>query len=258
MEYVDGGSLQSFLHNSSNVLGRSQRLRFKLDLARGLQYLHENDPPILHLDLKSANCLLTSQKLLKLADFGLSGTLAEASSDASIRSVSVCPSATCCHPRPRACLTTICCAPFCVCCFTAVLLTRCLLCLDSLSGQSRGSIFWLCPAFALQKHPASRATDIYSSAIVHSEIETRLTPYEDYLLSQARQGRKINVGSLMHDIKRGQRPSLGLYCPKAEADLAKHCWNGDPSLRYRPSPRALVVTRISTVESAATTCSIIA
>lgn len=41
------------------------------DTIRGLNYLHGNDPPIIHRDLKSANLLLDDSFHVKICDFGL-------------------------------------------------------------------------------------------------------------------------------------------------------------------------------------------
>jgi serine/threonine protein kinase len=50
-------------------------LRWSLQIARALQYLHESQPPIVHRDVKLDNVLLTGAHLAtadaKLADFGL-------------------------------------------------------------------------------------------------------------------------------------------------------------------------------------------
>lgn len=49
------------------------RLRIALESAKGILYLHtEADPPVLHRDIKSANILLDSNFIPKVADFGLS------------------------------------------------------------------------------------------------------------------------------------------------------------------------------------------
>ncbi len=40
--------------------------------ARGMNYLHFGNPPVLHRDLKSANILLDDSYNAKVADFGLS------------------------------------------------------------------------------------------------------------------------------------------------------------------------------------------
>ena len=45
--------------------------RIALGTARGMSYLHESSPPILHRDLKSANLLLDEGYNVKICDFGL-------------------------------------------------------------------------------------------------------------------------------------------------------------------------------------------
>jgi serine/threonine protein kinase len=43
-----------------------------LSVARGMNYLHSRQPPILHLDQKSPNILIDDRWRVKIADFGLS------------------------------------------------------------------------------------------------------------------------------------------------------------------------------------------
>jgi len=48
------------------------KLRLCLQIARGLAYLHDRAPPIIHRDLSSANVLLDRSLNAKISDFGLS------------------------------------------------------------------------------------------------------------------------------------------------------------------------------------------
>ncbi|XP_076943167.1 putative serine/threonine-protein kinase SIS8 [Bidens hawaiensis] len=43
-----------------------------IDIARGMNYLHRCQPPIIHRNLKSSNLLVDKNFTLKVADFGLS------------------------------------------------------------------------------------------------------------------------------------------------------------------------------------------
>lgn len=43
-----------------------------LDIARGMNYLHNCSPPIVHRDLKTSNLLVDKNWMVKVADFGLS------------------------------------------------------------------------------------------------------------------------------------------------------------------------------------------
>ncbi|XP_077225674.1 integrin-linked protein kinase 1-like isoform X2 [Tasmannia lanceolata] len=70
-EYHLKGDLRSYLQKKGR-LQPSKALRFSLDIARGMNYLHECKPdPIIHCDLKPKNILLDSGDQLKIAGFGL-------------------------------------------------------------------------------------------------------------------------------------------------------------------------------------------
>ncbi|KFK28870.1 hypothetical protein AALP_AA7G059100 [Arabis alpina] len=72
MEYLPRGSLFKILHNSNQPLDKKRRLRMALDVARGMNYLHRRNPPIVHRDLKSSNLLVDRNWNVKVGDFGLS------------------------------------------------------------------------------------------------------------------------------------------------------------------------------------------
>ncbi|KAG9132722.1 hypothetical protein Leryth_014005 [Lithospermum erythrorhizon] len=72
-EYVENGSLHSWLHgNQREKLSWKNRLRIAIDVANGLQYIHEHTrPKVVHKDIKSSNILLDSNMRAKIANFGL-------------------------------------------------------------------------------------------------------------------------------------------------------------------------------------------
>ncbi|KAG7546499.1 Protein kinase-like domain superfamily [Arabidopsis suecica] len=72
MEYMPRGSLFKILHNTNQPLDKKRRLRMALDVARGMNYLHRRNPPIVHRDLKSSNLLVDRNWNVKVGDFGLS------------------------------------------------------------------------------------------------------------------------------------------------------------------------------------------
>ncbi|KAL5759054.1 hypothetical protein ACOSP7_021665 [Xanthoceras sorbifolium] len=76
-EMMQNGSLENQLHGPTHGSDLTWHLRLKIavNVARGLEYLHEHcNPPIVHRDLKSSNILLDSSLNAKLSDFGLAVT----------------------------------------------------------------------------------------------------------------------------------------------------------------------------------------
>lgn len=71
-EFLPRGSLFRTLHRNNQSLDIRRRLRMALDVARGMNYLHHRNPPIVHRDLKSSNLLVDKNWTVKVGDFGLS------------------------------------------------------------------------------------------------------------------------------------------------------------------------------------------
>ncbi|XP_076920986.1 calcium/calmodulin-regulated receptor-like kinase 1 [Bidens hawaiensis] len=72
--YMSKGSLASHLYSEKHELLRwDLRVQIALDVARGLEYLHDGAvPPVIHRDIKSSNILLDQAMGARVADFGLS------------------------------------------------------------------------------------------------------------------------------------------------------------------------------------------
>ncbi|OEL14922.1 Serine/threonine-protein kinase CTR1 [Dichanthelium oligosanthes] len=73
-EYLSRGSLYRLLHRHSSRenLDERRRLSMAFDVAKGMNYLHKRNPPIVHRDLKSPNLLVDKKYTVKVCDFGLS------------------------------------------------------------------------------------------------------------------------------------------------------------------------------------------
>ncbi|KAM4533888.1 proto-oncogene serine/threonine-protein kinase mos [Odontesthes bonariensis] len=70
MEFVGSRNLQQIIYGSLEVLGEEKCLKFSTDIVNGLRYLHSHS--VVHLDIKPANVLVSSEGVCKIADFGCS------------------------------------------------------------------------------------------------------------------------------------------------------------------------------------------
>ncbi|KAG8916319.1 hypothetical protein FRC01_003235 [Tulasnella sp. 417] len=69
--WYEQGNLNKYLR----VLSAMKRMRLLLGIAKGLECLHSQAPPVVHGDLKPENILLSDEGQPLLADFGLSTIL---------------------------------------------------------------------------------------------------------------------------------------------------------------------------------------
>ncbi|XP_023533995.1 integrin-linked protein kinase 1 isoform X1 [Cucurbita pepo subsp. pepo] len=75
MEYLPQGDLHAYLKRKGS-LKLATVVKFALDIARGMNYLHEHKPEaIIHRDLEPSNILRDDSMHLKVADFGVSKLL---------------------------------------------------------------------------------------------------------------------------------------------------------------------------------------
>jgi len=74
MDYVPGKDLKTIISNAQRdkaQIPQSDVLQWGMQLGDALQYLHSQDPPVIHRDIKPGNVKLTPNGLVKLVDFGL-------------------------------------------------------------------------------------------------------------------------------------------------------------------------------------------
>ncbi|CAM4950689.1 unnamed protein product [Rotaria socialis] len=80
MEYMSLGSLYKMVHEDKLALTWAERLSIALQAAKGINYLHQLQEPIIHRDIKSLNLLLERAYegyIVKVCDFGVARTLNE-------------------------------------------------------------------------------------------------------------------------------------------------------------------------------------
>jgi eukaryotic-like serine/threonine-protein kinase len=81
MEYAEGDNLDSFIESHNGKVPVKQGLQIMIQAVKGIQYLHQLEPPVIHRDIKPANIMLQNagdEYLVKIADFGLSKPYNEA------------------------------------------------------------------------------------------------------------------------------------------------------------------------------------
>ena len=140
-EYCKGGTLFDLLHKKKNInLPWNLRLRILIDISKGMNFLHTNNPQIIHSDLKSLNILMTDEikensennnVTIKINDFGLSKIIDKDK----------------------------------------------IIC-ESLQGIV-GSVQWMAPEVLQNNCIDKTKVDIYSFGIIIWEICTRVQPYKD-------------------------------------------------------------------------------
>ncbi|KAJ7993551.1 hypothetical protein DPEC_G00273580 [Dallia pectoralis] len=69
-QYISGGSLFSLLHEQKRIIDLQSKLIIAIDVAKGMEYLHNLAQPIIHRDLNSHNILLYEDGHAVVADFG--------------------------------------------------------------------------------------------------------------------------------------------------------------------------------------------
>ncbi|CAG8565650.1 4261_t:CDS:2, partial [Scutellospora calospora] len=84
LEYADSGTLESYLRENFKYLTWNDKIRFALQTASAVRYLHSKR--IVHLGLNSNNILI-HQNNIKLSDIGLSKRLTKLKSNLNLREI---------------------------------------------------------------------------------------------------------------------------------------------------------------------------
>ncbi|XP_058010466.1 proline-rich receptor-like protein kinase PERK15 [Hevea brasiliensis] len=75
LEFVPNNTLTDHLHEKDEILEWPKRMRIAIHSAKGLLYLHQGRPKIIHRDIKADNILLDNDFEPKVADFSLANFL---------------------------------------------------------------------------------------------------------------------------------------------------------------------------------------
>ncbi|XP_021339131.1 integrin-linked protein kinase-like isoform X1 [Mizuhopecten yessoensis] len=191
-QFMPYGSLYNVLHGETGiVLDQNQTLRFAIDVARGMEFLHSMDPLIPNLLLTSKHVMI-DEDLAKIniddpKYYGPDGTVNGIDED---------------------------------------LTARINMADYKFSFHEKGKLYnpaWMAPE-ALQRKPADinqRAADMWSFAMVMWELETREVPHSD--LAAMEVGMKIAMEGLRINIPPGIASHL--------SRLIKICMNEEPGKR---------------------------
>ena len=71
MDFVEGQDLQEKLDQLNGPLPESQVLTWIDQILEALDYLHHQNPPVIHRDIKPGNIRITPQGIAMLVDFGI-------------------------------------------------------------------------------------------------------------------------------------------------------------------------------------------
>ncbi|KAJ9447003.1 putative spindle assembly checkpoint kinase-like protein [Diplonema papillatum] len=75
LEYCEHGDMAHYFHRTIGQLPEATVAFYVRQVALALAYLHKHSPVVIHRDLKLENCLIDSNRNVKLADFGSAGVL---------------------------------------------------------------------------------------------------------------------------------------------------------------------------------------
>ena len=217
LEYMDGGSLDVYLNNNlGHPIPWPDRYKIAHDVARGSQYLHENN--IIHRDIKSSNVLL-HQGNAKLSDFGFSLTLPKKNTSGPIFEIMVDED----EDEDDN--------------------------LDNLLTYICGSIAYMAPELLQaifdtknddqpSKNIFTVESDIYAFAVVLWELATHQKP------TLGSKEDKYNAKQIMTNIKNDVRPMIPESTPVEFSNMISNSWLSEASSRQNLETTTTVLTRM--------------
>lgn len=198
VEYMKNGELTSILRNKEVNLTIKQQLKFCLDAAKGMKYLHSQRPPRIHRDLKSSNLLVSARWVVKVSDFGSARLVKSQGERFPVVRRRTSPSNSLDEAGEP------------------------LLAAETHLSDGVGAALWRAPEiFACE--PYGTSADVYSFGIVMWEIIAREVPFSERAFNWMHQVKDAVVA--------GIRPAFLTGVPRSYQDLMKECWAGDPSQR---------------------------
>lgn len=69
-EYMQNNSFLEVIRLYPELITFQKKVEIAIQIATAMNFLHSMDPPILHRDLKSANCLCDKNMTIKICDLG--------------------------------------------------------------------------------------------------------------------------------------------------------------------------------------------
>lgn len=225
MEMCEHGSLYDYLHDTSQVVDYRRILNILTSIAEAMAYLHSNDPPILHRDLKSSNILLDESLNARVSDFGLTrfkprrkGPIVPklGGEGATSANENAYAGGTSGNPKPRLIIKPSAkeqqqqqqkdhqTAPR----------------TTQPAPQLMGTLLWQAPE-VLEHQRYTQSSDVYSFGIIIWELFTRRVPFAEMNPHQA------TLAVVLEDA----RPPIPAFIPPKFKELIEACWHRDPAVR---------------------------
>ncbi|GAB4820884.1 hypothetical protein N2152v2_007930 [Parachlorella kessleri] len=240
-EYMEGGTLQELVvramtNQEGQVYGEVDALRWSLQIALALEYLHTREPKVIHRDLKLENILLSrrdpAKACAKLADFGLARRLQGASARSKEHSArlermastsleDLAPLEQAATEGLEARLEAWMAQP------TPDLAERSYQAMDMTSRA--GSLGYMAPE-VLRGLPYNQRADVFSFGIIMYNLFHRNIPSLHIMLNGSMKDLEAYAHKVAHGFRQKIEPQR---VPPGVASLIERCWQQDP--KRRPS-----------------------